>query len=249
METLLQVSDLLVRYGDRVAVGAISFDIGRGEILGLLGPNGAGKTSTISCISGLREPDGGRFAFDGAAFSPNSDANARARIGLVPQSLALYDELSADENLLFFARIAGLGRADARIAADRGLELSGLTDRRRDRVSTFSGGMKRRLNLAAGDLHQPALLVLDEPTVGVDPQSRQHIFDALERLKAEGRSLLYTTHYMEEAERLCDRIAIMDEGRILDVGPATALAERAGLPGANLETVFLKLTGKQLRDA
>lgn len=249
METLLRVTDLLVRYGERVAVGGISFTIERGEILGLLGPNGAGKTSTISCISGLREPDGGRFAFDGSPFAPSADASARARIGLVPQSLALYDDLTADENLRFFARIAGLGSADARAAADRGLALAGLADRKGDRVGTFSGGMKRRLNLAAGDLHRPALLVLDEPTVGVDPQSRQHIFDALERLKAEGRSLLYTTHYMEEAQRLCDRIAIMDEGRILDVGPAAALAERAGLPGANLETVFLKLTGKQLRDA
>ncbi len=249
MESLLHVTDLGVRYGDRVAVAGVSFSIARGEILGLLGPNGAGKTSTISCIAGLRQPDSGSFTFDGAPFRPDADAGARVRIGLVPQSLALYDELTADENLTFFAAIAGLDRKQSAGAVERGLALAGLTDRRRDRVRTFSGGMKRRLNLAAGDLHRPALLVLDEPTVGVDPQSRQHIFEALEGLRAEGRLLLYTTHYMEEAQRLCDRVAIMDEGRILDVGSAAALAERAGLPGENLETVFLKLTGKQLRDA
>lgn len=248
-ETLLEVADLAYSFGERRAVDGLGFSIRRGECFGLLGPNGAGKTTTISCLAGLRRPERGSLTFRGAPFRPAAEASHRARLGVVPQDLAVYDALTARENLAFFARAQGVPRAGVAAAVDRALELAGLADRARDRVHTFSGGMKRRLNLAAGDLAAPELLVLDEPTAGVDPQSRNHIFDALERLQAEGRTLLYTTHYMEEAERLCDRVAIVDGGRIAACGTAAELADRAGVPGANLEQVFLRLTGKRLRDA
>ncbi len=246
---LLSVSSLRYTFSDRVAVDDVSFTVGAGEVFGLLGPNGAGKTTTISCIAGLRTPRAGALQFGGAPFVPSQDARARARLGVVPQELALYSDLTARENLEFFGRLFGVAPDRIDAAIDRALELSGLADRAGDRVSEYSGGMKRRLNLAIGEVHDPELLILDEPTVGVDPQSRNHIFDALVRLKAGGKALLYTTHYMEEAERLCDRIAIMDEGKVLALGTAKELAERAGLPGADLEAVFLKFTGKRLRDA
>jgi ABC-2 type transport system ATP-binding protein len=172
----------------------------------------------------------------------------RARLGLVPQELALYEDLTARENLRFFARLQGVPRARVDAAVQRALELAGLADRAGDRVKTFSGGMKRRLNLAIGDLHEPELLLLDEPTVGVDPQSRNHLFECLQALRAKGRTLIYTSHYMEEVQRLCDRVAVMNEGAVVAVGTAAELAQRAGTPDANLEQVFLALTGRSLRD-
>ncbi len=246
---LLSVAGLRYAFGERVAADDVSFTVAAGEVFGLLGPNGAGKTTTISCIAGLRTPHAGTLSFRGAEFSPSSDARARARLGVVPQELALYTDLTARENLEFFGRLFGVAAANLDDAVERALALSGLADRADDRVREYSGGMKRRLNLALGEIHNPELLILDEPTVGVDPQSRNHIFDALVRLKEGGKALLYTTHYMEEAERLCDRIAIMDQGKVLALGTAKELAERAELPGADLEAVFLKFTGKRLRDA
>lgn len=249
MDALLEVEDLRHAFSGRLAVDGVTFSVGRGEIFGLLGPNGAGKTTTISCIAGLLAPMGGRVRLAGRPFDPRSNLDQRAAIGLVPQELALYDPLSARENLAFFAAMSGVEKGSIAEACERGLELAGLADRANDRVATFSGGMKRRLNLAIGDLHRPDLLILDEPTVGVDPQSRNHVFDALEDLARDGRAIVYTTHYMEEAERLCARVAILDGGRILDQGRPAELAERANMPGADLEKVFLHLTGRRLRDS
>jgi ABC-2 type transport system ATP-binding protein len=243
---LLTVSGLRYAYGERVAVDGISFELRQGEVFGLLGPNGAGKTTAISCLCGLLRPAAGMLSLRGAPFAPQERAADRARLGYVPQEIALYDGLTARENLRLFARLQGA--RDPAAAAEAGLALAGLEARGGDRVETFSGGMKRRLNLAAGFLHEPDLALLDEPTVGVDPQSRAHLFAAIEKLKAAGRALLYTSHSMDEVQRLCDRIAIMDSGRIVACGTAAELAAVAGTPGADLEATFLKLTGRSLRD-
>ncbi|MBL8840219.1 MAG: ABC transporter ATP-binding protein [Planctomycetes bacterium] len=246
---MLEIESLRYRYGQRLAVDGATFAIARGELFGLLGPNGAGKSTTLRCIAGLIEPDAGSMRFAGAPFTPATSGADRARIGAVPQEIALYGELTARENLDFFGELHGLSGAPLAAAIDAGLALAGLADRANDRVKSFSGGMKRRLNLAVGNLHAPELLLLDEPTAGVDPQSRNHLFESLLALRAAGRTLLYTTHYMEEAQRLCDRIAIIDAGKLLAIGTASELAAQAGLPGADLEAVFLRLTGRSLRDA
>ena len=247
MKALLELKGLSYSYGDQRAIRGIDLDVRRGEIFGLLGPNGAGKTTTLRCLAGLAEGQG-ELRLDGGPFSPARNPGHRARLGLVPQELAVYESMSARENLQFFGEMAGLAapRLDDRVEAC--LALAGLEDRSEDRVATFSGGMKRRLNLAISELPEPELLMLDEPTAGVDPQSRSHLFDALENLRSDGRTLLYTTHYMEEAERLCDRIAIMDRGSVLALGAVDELAAGAGVPGASLEQVFLELTGRSLRD-
>jgi ABC-2 type transport system ATP-binding protein len=245
---LLKVRELRYAYAAREAVAGISFEVHPGEIFGLLGPNGAGKTTTISCLSGLLGHWSGEMTFDGRPFQPAKAAGDRRLLGVVPQELALYEGLTGRENLRFFGRLSGLVGQALADAVERGLAMAGLAERANDRVDQYSGGMKRRLNLAAGQLHNPKLLLLDEPTAGVDPQSRNHLFEALVALRSAGSTLLYTTHYMEEAQRLCDRIAIMNEGRLAAVGTSAQLADEAGLPGANLEEVFLKLTGRSLRD-
>ena len=248
---MLGVTHLRKTFGPVVAVADVSFGLERGQLVGLLGPNGAGKTTTVSMIAGLVTPERGEVLIDGRRITSDIDPTKR-RLGLVPQDLALYEELSARENLRFFGALYGLtGRAlDAALAS--ALELVGLSDRVEHRVKTFSGGMKRRLNLAAGLLHDPEILLLDEPTVGVDPQSRNAIFDNLEMLKARGKALLYTTHYMEEAERLADRIVVIDHGRVIADDTLDGLQSRApaGVGGgrASLEAVFLSLTGRSLRD-
>jgi len=248
--TMLTVTHLRKSFGTVLAVNDVSFSVQSGQILGLLGPNGAGKTTTVSMVAGLLTPDRGDVLIAGQRLAGDTDPSKR-RIGLVPQDLALYDELSARDNLRFFGALYSLtGRAlDTAIA--RVLTLVGLADRARDAVKTFSGGMKRRLNLAAGLLHNPDILLLDEPTVGVDPQSRNAIFDNLEVLKAEGKALLYTTHYMEEVERLADRIVIVDHGTVVADDTLAVLQSRvATVAGgtATLESVFLTLTGRSLRD-
>jgi ABC-2 type transport system ATP-binding protein len=240
---MLRVENLTKRYGQRVAVNAISFSIDQGETVGLLGPNGAGKTTAIAMISGIARPDGGDVTLGGLSIKQNAIALKR-RVGLVPQDLALYDELSAWSNLQLFGGLHGLGAAQLRPRAEAALSLVGLTDRSKDRVGTFSGGMKRRLNIAAALLHDPDLILLDEPTVGVDPQSRNAIFENLEELKRRGKTLLYTTHYMEEAERLCDRVLILDHGRILADDTVTQFRQQY----TNLEAAFMQLTGRALRD-
>ena len=221
-----------------------------GPLVGLLGPNGAGKTTTVSMLTGLIAPDRGEVVIDGHRLSGDTDGTKR-RIGLVPQDLALYDELSARANLRFFGALYGLSGAALDRAIASALALVELADRAGDRVRTYSGGMKRRLNLAAGLLHDPDILLLDEPTVGVDPQSRNAIFDNLETLKRRGKALLYTTHYMEEAERLADRIVVIDHGSVIADDTVAGLTTRVAVAGggtATLETVFLSLTGRSLRD-
>ncbi len=303
---MIAVESLCKRFNGLVAVDEVSFEVPRGHTFGLLGPNGAGKTTTINILCGLLKPDEGRISLDGKA--DPTQPGVRASLGVAPQSLALYQELTAQTNLEFFGRINGLAGRQLKDRVAACLEMAGLTQRRKDRVATFSGGMKRRLNLVCSLLHEPSILLLDEPTVGVDPQSRNLIFDSIEKLKSEGRTIIYTTHYMEEAERLCDRVAILDHGKMLALdtvenlitqhgGPShieaelesapdkpDELARRLGVEGfsieqntvrfettepmqslaalnqsgvrfralkvetANLEDVFLNLTGRRLRD-
>ncbi len=296
---MIRAQDLRKVYGDLVAVDGISLEIQRGEAFGLLGPNGAGKTTTIHMLVGALSPDAGQIEMDGAADATRPDI--RRRIGVAPQTLSLYEELTGAENLAFFGRMYRVrgGRLKERVAW--GLAFAGLTERASDRVKTYSGGMKRRLNLACALVHDPAVLFLDEPTVGVDPQSRNYIFENIETLKQQGCTVVYTTHYMEEAQRLCDRVAIMDHGKVLALDAVETLIDRHGgasvieaelerppadasaLPGRldgtslrieterplevtaeltalgirflslrirrpDLETVFLALTGRSLRD-
>jgi len=245
---MLEVRNLRKAYGSIVAVDDVSFSVGPGELVAVLGPNGAGKTTTISIISGLVTPDRGEVLIGGARLRGDADPIKR-QIGLVPQDVALYDELTAYDNLRFFGALFGMGGAAVDTAIRSVLAWVGLAERARDRVSTFSGGMKRRLNLAAGLLHDPGILLLDEPTVGVDPQSRNAIFDNLEDLKRRGKTLVYTTHYMEEAERLADRVVIIDRGRVVADDSVISLRGRlSSSASVSLEEVFLSLTGRSLRD-
>ncbi len=296
---MIKAEHLRKQYGDLIAVDDISFELKPGETFGLLGPNGAGKTTTINMLVGVLPPDRGSVTIDGAA-DPTTAA-VRLKIGHAPQALALYDELTAQENLQFFGRLYRLTGAGLTERVNAALELAGLTERRNDRVKTFSGGMMRRLNLACAIVHDPPILLLDEPTVGVDPQSRNLIFENIEKLRTQGHTIVYTTHYMEEAQRLCDRVAIIDHGRVLALDTVDRLIETHGgnsvieaelerppkdpstLPGeldglnlrietdrpletvaritenglrflklrihrADLEAVFLNLTGRRLRD-
>ena len=281
---MLTLTGVRKRFGETQAVDGLSLTINRGEVLGLLGPNGAGKTTAIRMAVGLLMPDEGSVDLAGVG-SPRSSVG-RGKIGLAPQSIALYDDLTARENLEFLGCLHGLSRADRRARSSEILERIGLADRAAHRVGTFSGGMKRRLNLGAAIVHRPSLLMLDEPTAGVDPHSRNALFDVVEALKADGVTVLYTTHYMEEAQRLCDRVAIMDHGRLLALdtvegllarygGKTVLFAERSGeeeriesdnpvadlakmlergdvtgvrMKRADLESVFLAMTGRRLRD-
>jgi ABC-2 type transport system ATP-binding protein len=211
---MLEAKALKKSYGSVMAVDGVSLRVDKSETLGLLGPNGAGKTTTVSIIAGLLRPDSGEVLIEGRPLRGDTDP-AKRNIGFVPQDIALYDELSARDNLALFAALYDMSGAKRDHAIDEALDLAGLTDRAGDRVSEFSGGMKRRLNLTAALLHDPQILLLDEPTVGVDPQSRNAIFDNLETLKKRGKTLVYTTHYMEEAERLCDRLVIVDHGKVI----------------------------------
>ncbi len=226
-QDVLVVTDVERRFGDLKAVDGVSLSIRPGETFGLLGPNGAGKTTTITMIAGLLAPDRGTIEVAGERMHPSAVAVKR-HIGLVPQDLALYPDLKGRENLRYFARLQGLRGADLKHRVDEVLEVVGLADRAKDPVKEYSGGMKRRLNIAVGLLHRPSLLILDEPTVGVDPQSRNAILESVEALAGEGMAVLYTTHYMEEAERLCDRIAIIDTGRIQAAGTRSELIRLLG---------------------
>ena len=281
---MLSLRGLHKRFGNVIAVDGLSLEVRRGEILGLLGPNGAGKSTTIHMAVGLVTPDQGTVEVAGRG-SPRQPG-VRRLLGVAPQALAIYEALSPEENLRFFGRVQGLsGRALAE-RVDWALSFSALEDRRRDRAGRLSGGMKRRLNLAAALVHDPELLMLDEPTAGVDPQSRNAILDRVVELRTLGRTVVYTTHYMEEASRICDRVAIVDHGRVLALGtvadlisshggdpvlvvreggverrlptrdPAGELArilaagavEDFRVERADLEAVFLNLTGRRLRD-
>jgi len=223
-------------YGERRAVGAVDLEVRRGECLGLLGPNGAGKTTTISMACGVLTPTRGTVAIAGIDLAKDPYA-AKAKLGLVPQELAVYEELSAIQNLEYFGALYGLRRAALRSRIDWALDVVGLRDRATDHVKKYSGGMKRRLNLAAGLVHEPEVLVLDEPTVGVDPQSRNHIFETVRNLRTEGMTVIYTSHYMEEVEALCDRVAIMDAGAIDATGTVAELIARYAGKGIELQLV------------
>jgi ABC-2 type transport system ATP-binding protein len=225
---MIKAENLKKRYGNLVALDDVSFEVKKGETFGLLGPNGAGKTTTIQVLCGLLKPDGGEVELDGKR--DPSLVEVRLSLGVVPQALAIYEELSAEENLRFFGRMYGLSGQELKERVEDCLEIAGLSQRRKERVSKYSGGMKRRLNMVCSFLHEPPLLLLDEPTVGVDPQSRNLIFDTIEDMKKQGRTIIYTTHYMEEAQRLCDRVAILDHGRILDMDSVENLIVKYGGP-------------------
>jgi ABC-2 type transport system ATP-binding protein len=224
---VLEAEGLIKSFGDLVAVNDVSFHIEEGETFGLLGPNGAGKTTSISMVAGLLEPDGGAIQVSGTPIRTNSTAG-KTDVGLVPQELAIYPDLTGAENLRFFGRLYGMPADKLASRVDQVLELIGLAERRDDRTKEYSGGMKRRLNIGIGLLHEPRLLILDEPTVGVDPQSRNSILESVEHLSDRGMAVLYTTHYMEEAERLCDRVAIIDEGVIKAEGTRRDLVSLVG---------------------
>lgn len=230
---MLQIQNVTKRYGALTALHDVSLEVRRGEFFGLLGPNGAGKSTLMSLVSGLRAPDSGAIHLDGHALAGRPEAAVRA-LGFVPQSIALYEDLSAEENLGIFGRLYGLGGAKLRARIDEVLAAVQLSDRRRDAVKTYSGGMQRRLNLAASLLHEPKLLLCDEPTVGVDPQSRNAIFELLQQLNRSGLTVIYSTHYMEEATRLCSRIGIIDRGQILALGALEELLAR--LPSGEVVT-------------
>jgi ABC-2 type transport system ATP-binding protein len=227
VDEVVRCSGLRRTFGELVAVADVGFHVEAGETYGLLGPNGAGKTTTISMLVGLLRPDAGEITVAGQRMHPGA-LEVKRQVGFVPQELAIYPDLTARENLTFFGRLYALPRAVLAARTDEVLEVIGLADRADDRADTFSGGMKRRLNIGIGLLHHPTLLVLDEPTVGVDPQSRNAILASVEHLATEGMAVLYTTHYMEEAERLCDRIAIVDQGRIVREGTRRELVTSLG---------------------
>ena len=239
-DEVLTARGLRKAYGDRVAVHEVSFALRPGEVLGLLGPNGAGKSTTVGIISGLTVPDAGSVTLAGGLSLGDDEAGYKRRIGLVPQDIALYEELPARMNLELFGALYGMPADLLKRRADEVLAMVGLSDRAKDKPSTFSGGMKRRLNIACALIHDPDVLLLDEPTAGVDPQSRNAIFDNLEMLKAAGKALIYTTHYMEEAERLADRIVIIDHGRVVASGTQAQLF--ALLPAA--QTLQIELDGE-----
>ncbi len=306
---MIQVNNLSKSFDKIQAVNNISFTIEKGEIFGLLGPNGAGKSTTINMLSTILQSDNGTIHIDGIDVKTNPKA-CKKLIGVVPQEISLYEELSAYDNLLFWGKLYDIPPKELKENINSILELIGLSDRKKDLIKTYSGGMKRRINIAAAILHQPKVLFMDEPTVGIDPQSRNHIFEVIETLNKQGMTIIYTTHYMEEVERLCKRIAIIDSGKIIAQGTQTELQhltnvketielefeslstnavqnfkEKTGhdavqidnkisiastvkkLPAiitvcnelnmeikdltfkkANLEAIFLSLTGKQLRD-
>ncbi len=285
-DAVLTLTHLVKTFGTLRAVDGVSLDVRKGEVFGLLGPNGVGKSTTISMVMGVLTPDSGTVMIEGLG-SPTS-ATVRRRLGVATQTLAIYDDLTGRENLEFFGRLFGLGGAVLRGRVDQCLEAVGLADRQKDRAKTYSGGMKRRLNLAAAIVHDPDVILLDEPTAGVDPQSRNNIIEMVQRLAAAGKTVVYTTHYMEEAAKLCSRVAIIDRGKILAMGTVDELVGRFGgesvvtirreggesdevsrtsdpvaalrsvIGSANvsgvrierpdLETVFLSLTGRTLRD-
>lgn len=245
---ILKVENLQFSYRQRPAVKGVSFSVMEGQVFGLLGANGAGKTTTLSCLSGLLSNWTGSIRYRDTPFQPAKSVSDRMKIGVVPQDLAIYENLTGRENLELFAELSLVPRSKRKEQVDRMLMFSGLESRSHDLVKLYSGGMKRRLNLVAGLVHSPAILLLDEPTVGVDPQSRNHLFESILSLKDAGMSMIYTTHYMEEAQRLCDQIAIMHEGVIVAKGTPKELAISIGDETANLERVFLHLTGRNLRD-
>jgi ABC-2 type transport system ATP-binding protein len=234
MTAILEVKELVKKYGDFTAVDGVSFEVQEGEIFSLLGPNGAGKTTTISVLSTLYTATSGEAAIAGHSLGREPMAVRRV-IGVVPQELALYEDLSARENLNFWGQMYGLSGRVLKARVDEVLEQIGLAERAKERVKTYSGGMKRRVNIGVGLLHKPRLLFMDEPTVGIDPQSRRAILDSVKDLNRQGMTVLYTTHYMEEAEELSDRVGIIDHGRLIAFGTQAELTRQVG----EMETLVL----------
>lgn len=248
----VQVMDLVKHFGKHEAVKHVSFTIGKGEIFGLLGPNGAGKSTTINMMCGYLEPKSGDTLIDGISIKKDP-LKVKRMLGVVPQEIALYTDLNSLENLEFFGQIYNVPVRLRKERAAEVLHFVGLYERRKEPIKTFSGGMQRRINMAVAMLHQPRFLMMDEPTVGVDPQSRENIFDTIEKLRDQGTTILYTTHYMEEAERLCNHIAIMDNGAIIAMGTLEQLLalrdqSREVARPHGLQELFIQLTGKTLRD-
>jgi len=235
--TLAVLSDVVKRYDGKLTVDHVNVSIREGEIFGLLGPNGAGKSTTISMICGLLAMDGGEIVIDGVSVAA-SPLEVKKRIGLVPQELALYDTMTAAENVTFFGRLYGLRGKLLKDRVAEALEFTGLSDRAKEKPSTFSGGMKRRLNIACAIMHRPKLIIMDEPTVGIDPQSRNHILESVKALNKLGSTVIYTSHYMEEVAAICDRVAIMDKGHIIACGTEKELRERV----AHEEKIVIKAT-------
>jgi len=227
MESILEVKDLKKNYGDFAAVKGVTFDIKEGEIFSLLGPNGAGKTTTISMLSTLYTPTAGDASIGGHSISKDPMA-VKQVIGVVPQEIALYEDLTARENLIFWGQMYGLSGKSLNSRVDEVLEQIGLVDKAQNQVKTYSGGMKRRVNIGVGLLHKPRLLFMDEPTVGIDPQSRRAILDTVKELNKQGMTVLYTTHYMEEAEELSDRVGIIDHGELIALGTQDELTKQVG---------------------
>ncbi|MCY9185740.1 ABC transporter ATP-binding protein [Bacillus halotolerans] len=224
---MLQAENIKKAYGKKTIVKGISFSLRKGESFGLLGPNGAGKSTTISMISGLVPLDGGEITVGGYVIGKDTN-KAKQKIGIVPQEIALYPTLTAQENLVFWGEMYGLTHGEAKKRSAEVLEYVGLTERAKDKIETFSGGMKRRINIGAALMHKPELLIMDEPTVGIDPQSRNHILETVKQLNETGMTVIYTSHYMEEVEYLCDRIGIIDQGEMIAIGTKNDLCSRLG---------------------
>jgi len=249
METILKLTDLTKKYGNKVVVDNLNIEIQKGEIFGLLGPNGAGKSTTMNMICNIVRPTIGTVEFMGKDFRKNKKELSK-HLGYIPQDLAIHGRLKAWENVELFTSLYGITGKELKERIDESLEYVGLLDRRNDYAKTFSGGMKRRLNIACAIGHHPDLLIFDEPTVGIDPQSRNFILERIKKSNKNGATVIYTSHYMEEVEAICTRIAIMDNGKIIATGTSEELKKLVveDTSSITLEEVFLTLTGKKLRD-
>ena len=245
MENLISVKNLEKSFKENKVLKGISFDVNAGEILCILGPNGAGKTTTINILTAALGGDGGEITFKGVPIGRQL-RKYKQSLGIVPQDISLYEELSAEQNLSFFASLYGLHGSALRDAVDKALVFAGLDDRRRDKVKTFSGGMKRRLNIACAIAHEPEVVIMDEPTVGIDPQSRNYILESIKKLRDKGVTVIYTTHYMEEVEVISSRIIIMDHGTIIAEGTKESL--KAGIENEKRYTIDIEENGKIKRD-
>lgn len=248
MGAILEINSLRKTFGEKTVVNGLSFKVNEGEILGFLGPNGAGKSTTISMITTILDFDEGKVLFEGREV--NSDDNDFKKIlGYVPQDIALFNDLTAYENVKFFGSLYGLKGSYLNNRVKEALELVGLYDRKDDYPDSFSGGMKRRINIACSIVHKPKILIMDEPTVGIDPQSRNNILEVAKSLRDEGTTIIYTSHYMEEVEAICNRLIILDNGQIVESGYKDEIKTKYRSKGLNnLEEIFLYITGKELRD-
>jgi len=248
MKPLLEIKNLKKSFKEKEVVNGISFNVNKGDILGFLGPNGAGKSTSINMICTLLDKDSGNVIYEGTEVC-DTDNNFKKILGLVPQDIAVFSDVSAYDNVKFFCSLYGFKGEELRKNTKEALEVVGLWDRKDDYPDKFSGGMKRRLNIACSIVHKPKLIIMDEPTVGIDPQSRNNILEVTKRLRDEGSTIIYTSHYMEEVETLCSKIIIMDKGVIIEEGTKDQVKDKYKAEGLNnLEEIFLHLTGKELRD-